>query len=113
MWIWICGPYAGEGAGPAQRAANLEALNRAGLRVLALGHVPIIGANLALPLIAAQGGDDTAHDLRLPLSLALTERCDACLRLGGASAGSDREVARFEARGRKVFRSLDEIPPAG
>jgi hypothetical protein len=48
----------------------------------------------------------------MPLSLALAERCDAILRLPGASAGADEEVARFAAAGKPVFHALDEIPPA-
>ncbi|MBM6594091.1 DUF4406 domain-containing protein [Microvirga pudoricolor] len=112
MWIWICGPYAGDGADRGQRAANLRVLNEAALQVFAMGHTPLIGANMALPMIEAAGLDDASHGIRLPLSLALLERCDACLRLGGASAGSDKEVARFEARGLPGYRSVDAIPAA-
>jgi hypothetical protein len=47
----------------------------------------------------------------LPLSLALAERCDACLRIGGPSAGADAEVATFAAAARRCSpRSGD--PPA-
>jgi hypothetical protein len=45
----------------------------------------------------------------MPLSLALTERCDAFLRIGGASVGADEEMARFAAEGKQVFRSVTEI----
>jgi hypothetical protein len=45
----------------------------------------------------------------MPLSLALADRCDAFLRIGGASVGADQEMARFVAAGKRVFRSVDEI----
>ena len=44
-----------------------------------------------------------------PMSLALVARCDACLRIGGASRGADDEVKLFEAAGKPVYRSLAEI----
>ena len=45
----------------------------------------------------------------MPLSLALAERCDAFLRIGGASVGADQEMARFIAAGKPVYRSVEEI----
>lgn len=48
----------------------------------------------------------------MPLSLALAERCDACLRIGGESAGAEAEAARFAAAGKPVWHSVNEIPPA-
>ncbi len=43
----------------------------------------------------------------MPLSLALVDRCDTCLRVGGASTGADREA---QATGRSVYGSLAEVP---
>ena len=51
--------------------------------------------------------------IMMPVSLALAERCDACLRIGGASAGADQEVARFRAAGRPVYLNLESVPAAG
>jgi len=48
----------------------------------------------------------------MPLSLALAERCDAVLRIGGTSGGADKEVALIRDRGGRVFSGLDEIPQA-
>ncbi|MBF9233212.1 DUF4406 domain-containing protein [Microvirga alba] len=112
MWIWVCGPYATGGADRQQRAANLRILNQAALELFRRGHTPVIGANMALPMIDAAGMDDASHDIRLPLSLALLEKCDACLRIGGESRGSDIEVDRFRASGRPVFSSMNDIPDA-
>ena len=111
MWIMVAGPYSSGGADAARRAENLAALNRAAVALLRLGHVPVIGVNMALPMIAAAGDDPAAFEaIMMPVSLALAERCDACLRIGGASAGADAEVARFAARGLPVYHSLDEVP---
>lgn len=111
MWIMVGGPYGTGAKSAAERAANLARMNQAALAVWRKGHVPIIGVNLALPIIAA-AGDDAAADaaIMMPLSLALADRCDAFLRIGGASVGADQEMARFVAAGKRVFRSLEEIP---
>ena len=109
MWIMVAGPYDSGAADEAARAANLRVLNAAGLALFRRGHVPVIGVNLALPVIA-EAGPDAYAEIMLPLSLALAERCDACLRIGGASAGADAEVARFAARGLPVYRRIEEIP---
>lgn len=74
------------------------------------GHTPLVGANMALPMIAIASGDDASHEIRLPLSLALLDRCDACLRIPGESTGSDAEVDRFVATGRPVYFTIDDIP---
>ncbi len=74
--------------------------------------MPVIGVNLALPIVQAAGDPDAEARLMLPLSLALAERCDACLRIGGPSAGADAEVARFAARGAPVYTAVEQIPAA-
>ena len=112
MWIMVAGPYLAGTADAEARAANLRVLNEAALAVFRRGHVPIIGVNLALPVIEAAGAS-SFDEIMMPLSLALVERCDAVLRTGGASGGADDEVARFQARGLPVFHALDEIPNAG
>jgi hypothetical protein len=109
MWIMIAGPYRTGTSSEAEREANLEALNRAAYQVFQKGHIPIIGVNLALPVIRA-AGEDQYEAIMTPISLALAERCDAILRVGGASPGADAEVARVQARGGRVYRSLAEVP---
>lgn len=92
------------------REANLAALNQAALAVFRRGHVPVIGVNMALPVIAAGGDFD---EVMMPLSLALAARCDACLRVGGASAGADAEVAWFRDRGLPIWHLVEQVPMAG
>lgn len=113
MWIMVAGPYRAGTKDPVRWAANLRILNEAAVALHRAGHVPIIGVNMALPMIDAAGGSPGDYDAIMALvSLALVERCDACLRIGGPSQGADDEVRRFEAAGRPIFRSLAEVPAA-
>ena len=99
--------------GRSSRAENLQAMNDAALQLFRAGHQPIIGVNMALPIIEAAGVDQGAYEeIMMPLSLDLADRCDACLRVGGPSKGADDEMERFKARGRPVYRSVDEVPEA-
>lgn len=111
MWIMVSGPYTTGGADPAMRQVRLARMNRAALALFRMGHVPVIGVNMALPVIAAAEGD-AFEEVMMPLSLALAERCDAVLRIGGPSAGADAELARFTAAGKLVFRDIAEVPRA-
>ncbi len=107
MWIMVSGPYRSGAATEAARAANLDRMNQAALALFRMGHVPVIGVNMALPVIAA-GGDYDA--VMMPLSLALADRCDACLRVGGPSAGADDETERFISRGLPVYTRIEDVP---
>lgn len=70
-------------------------LNIAALEVFRRGHVPIVGVNMALPLIEI-AGQEQYDRIMMPLSLAAAERCDAAFRIGGPSHGADEEVERIE-----------------
>lgn len=111
MWIMVAGPYRTGALDEEERARNLRALNLAAHAIHERGHVPIVGVNLALPIIEA-GGASSYDEIMLPLCLALAERCDAILRLAGASPGADLEVERVRARGGVVYASVGEIPRA-
>lgn len=103
----VSGPYTAGAPTPELRAANLRRMNEAALEVWERGHVPVIGVNMALPMIEAGAAFDA---VMMPLSLALAERCDGCLRIGAASAGADQEAALFTAAGKPVYGSVEEIP---
>ncbi len=111
MWIMVAGPYRTGALDEAERARNLRALNLAACAIHERGHVPIVGVNLALPIIEAAGAS-SYDEIMLPLCLALAGRCDAILRLAGASSGADLEVERVRARGGVVYASVEEIPRA-
>ena len=116
MWVMVSGPYsAGTATGTSAdddsdaRAVNLATLNRAALSLLRAGHLPIVGVNLSRPIARLAAEDPTPLIQRM--SMAAVERCDACLRIGGESAGADAEVARFRALGRPVYTRLEDVPP--
>ncbi|GAB5494984.1 MAG: hypothetical protein Phyf2KO_00640 [Phycisphaerales bacterium] len=109
QWIMISGPYTSGGASTEQRAANLLAMNEAAREVLSKGHIPIIGVNMALPIIEA-AGPESFTEIMMPVSLELARRCDAVLRIGGPSVGADQEVDLIEANGGQVYASVAEIP---
>jgi diadenosine tetraphosphate (Ap4A) HIT family hydrolase len=112
LWIMVAGPYSSGAADAAARAANLAAMNRAALALARAGHVPVIGVNAALPLIELAAEPSAFDELMMPISLALADRCDACLRIGGPSHGADAEAARFRAAGKPVYLALADVPPA-
>jgi hypothetical protein len=109
MWVMVAGPYRTGARTDEERAANLRRLNLAAYEVLRRGHVPLVGVNLALPIIEA-AGPESYEDVMTPLSLAVADRCDAVLRVGGPSAGADEEVERIRARGGPAYRSAEELP---
>ena len=104
LLIMIAGPYTSGNADAEQRAQNLDAMNHAAAAVFDKGHIPVIGVNNALPVIEA-AGLDRFEDMMMPISLALAERCDACLRIGGSSQGAER----FRQSGKPVYTHIDQI----
>lgn len=109
LWIMIAGPYTSGASDEDARKANLRTLNQAALAVFEKGHIPIIGVNLALPVVE-QAGQERFDELMMPISLAVSDRCDACLRISGPSQGADQEVERFKARGLPVYFSIEDVP---
>jgi hypothetical protein len=69
MLIGIAGPYSADS--PEQRQRNLNALNQAGVAVLRLGHIPVIGVNAALPVVAFLGEEWNLYEAIMAISLAL------------------------------------------
>jgi len=113
--ILIAGPYrSGTGDDPVKMAENVRLMERYALPLFRAGYLPVVGEWLALPLVALAGstrvGDAAFDEIFHPLAERLARRCDAVLRIGGASAGADLMLRIFAALGRPVFRSLEEIP---
>jgi hypothetical protein len=114
MLILIAGPYrGGTNDDPVLMQQNLERLESVALPLFRMGHTPMIGEWVALPLVKLAGstkpGDDAWNEIQYPVAHRLLEKCDAVLRLPGASAGADNDVKIAQARGLKVFYSLEEI----
>ena len=114
LLILIAGPYrSGTDGDPARIAQNLERLEEAAAPIHRLGHVPMIGEWVALPILRGMTEADAAGgDVMYETAHRLLQHCDAVLRLPGASAGADKDVEIALERGLPVYHSLDEIPAA-
>jgi hypothetical protein len=113
--ILVAGPYrSGTGDDPARLAENLRAMEAYALPLFRAGHIPVIGEWLALPLVALAGsrrvGDAAFEEVFHPIAERLLTRCDAVLRMGGASNGADLMVRVARERGLAVYESLREVP---
>src|SRR5437660_1842466 len=108
MMILIAGPYrSGTGDDPARMAANVAEMEAFALPLFRAGHIPLVGEWLALPLVALAGsrrvGDAAFDEIFHPIAERLLARCDAVLRVGGASQGADLMVRVARDRGLAVF----------
>jgi hypothetical protein len=115
LMILVAGPYrSGTGDDPGKIAANMRAMNEAALAVYRAGHLPITGEAMALPLIETAGsqrmGDTVWDEMFHPISERVAARCDACLRVGGSSAGADAMVTLFRRDGRPVYFRAADVP---
>jgi hypothetical protein len=117
MMILIAGPYrSGTNDDPALIQKNVEDMESYALPIFRAGHIPMLGEWLAPPLVHLAGseqiGDPAFNEVFHPIAVRLLGKCDAVLRVGGASAGADEMVRVGRELGLKIFTRLDEIPPA-
>jgi hypothetical protein len=118
MLILIAGPYrSGTNDVPELIQQNLQQLESVALPLFRKGHVPIIGEWIALPLIHLAGsvkpGDAAWEEVQYPVAHRLLEKCDAVLRIAGASKGADEDVRIARERGLNIYHHIDEVPVAG
>jgi hypothetical protein len=114
LMVLIAGPYrSGTDDDPAKMAANVRAMESFALPIYQAGHLPVLGEWFALPLVELAGskqvGDVPFNDIFHPIAERLLEKCDAVLRIGGASQGADLMVEVARKRGLLVFYALEEI----
>lgn len=115
LLILIAGPYrSGTNDDPLKMAANVAAMEAVALPIFRAGHIPLLGEWLALPLVELAGskavGDGPFNEIFHPIAERLLSKCDAVLRIGGASQGADQMVAVAREHGLKVYHRLQEIP---
>ena len=115
MMILIVGPYrSGTGDDPEKMAANVQHMESFALPIFRLGHIPVLGEWFALPLLHLAGskqvGDEAYEEIFHPIATRLLEKCDAVLRVGGASAGADLMVDVARKNGLQIYTKLDQIP---
>ena len=117
MLILIAGPYrSGTNDDPVLMQKNLSRLESVALPLFRLGHIPIIGEWVALPLLHLAGskkpGDAAYEEILYPVAQRLLTKCDAVLRLEGESKGADDDVRIAKERGLKIYYRLEDVPPA-
>ncbi len=113
--ILIAGPYrSGTNDDPKLMQQNLDRLESAALPLFRLGHIPMIGEWVALPLLHIAGskkpGDAAYEEILYPVAKRLLTKCDAVLRLPGESKGADEDVRIAKERGLKVYYRLEDVP---
>ena len=115
LLILIAGPYlSGTNGDPVLIAANLAALESWSLPVYQRGHLAVVGEWFALPVIRAAGGlvpgDEIFKEYQYPVAHRLISQCDGVLRIPGASAGADLDVARARELGLPIYTRVEDIP---
>jgi hypothetical protein len=116
--ILIAGPYrSGTGDDPQKISANIRVMESYALPIFRLGHIPMLGEWLALPLVHLAGskqiGDTAFIEIFHPIAERLLEKCDAVLRVGGESKGADQMVEIARQKGLKIFTKIEQIPLVG
>ena len=117
MLILIAGPYrSGTNDDPALMQKNLSRLESVALPLFRLGHIPMIGEWVALPLLrlagSAKPGDEAYEEILYPTAKRLLTKCDAVLRLEGESKGADEDVRIAKEHGLKIYYRLEDVPHA-
>ena len=115
MMILIAGPYrSGTNDDPTLIAHNLDRLESFASSVYKAGHIPMIGEWVALPLMKQAGstklGDAISEQFLYPVASRLLERCDAVLRIPGASKGADQDVLIARERDLQIYTRIEDVP---
>lgn len=106
MIIGVAGPYSAPSV--AQRQANLDAMNAAAAQLLENGHVPVVGMNAAIPVLALADVPDR-YKAVMDISLAVISACDALLLIG-ESPGANKERDLIIAQGKPVYLRIEDVP---
>ena len=115
MMILIAGPYrSGTNNDETLIKKNMDRLESVSLPIFRKGHIPMIGEWVANPLIDLAGskevGDKVFTEIQYPIAHRLLTKCDAILRIEGASQGADQDVKIARELGLKIYYDVDDIP---
>lgn len=105
----IAGPYRGNTQDKTVWDYNLKILNEVAFEVFEKGHTPIVGVNLAKPIIDLVG-QHSYDELMMPICLSIADKCDAVLRVGDKSIGADMEVDVFKKKKLPIYTSIEQLP---
>lgn len=110
MIIGVAGPYT---AGTEEeRQHNLDNLNRAAAQLLAMGHIPLIGINAALPVVQQSNLEGSGqYEAIMAISMAVIDSCEALLMIA-ESTGANRERDLVSSKGLPVYYNMEEVPPS-
>jgi hypothetical protein len=112
--VLIAGPYrSNTNDDPTLIEANYRRMNEVALEIFRMGHLPITGEAIALPLIQVAGsqclGDAIWNEIFHPIGRRLVPCVDAVLRIGGPSNGADEMVDLARSAGKPVYFSVAEM----
>lgn len=115
MMILIAGPYrSGTNDDPNKIAENVHVMESFAIPLFKMGHIPVLGEWIALPLLKLAGsikiGDEPFNEIFHPIAKKLLDKCDAVLRVGGDSQGADLMVKIARKKGLQVYTTLEDIP---
>lgn len=112
MLVMVTGPVGRfSGVSGEELDARLSNIARACLTVLEKGHMPVVGVYQAYPMIELVDGREEQIKTVAEVCLGLAAHCDAILAIG-RSSGVNQEIAEFEAAGKPVYLSPDDLPAA-
>jgi hypothetical protein len=107
--IYVAGPYSA--SSEVERELNTQKAIEAGLSLFKLGHTPFIPhLTHYVDLHAHRKGIAMAWEDYIRLDLEWLDVCDALLFLG-SSKGADLELEYAVKKGKRIYKSLDEIEP--
>ncbi|MBL7939275.1 MAG: hypothetical protein JNL43_07940 [Flavobacteriales bacterium] len=83
-------------------------MNAAAAQLLENGHVPVVGMNAAIPVLALADVPDR-YKAVMDISLAVISACDALLLIG-ESPGANKERDLIIAQGKPVYLRIEDVP---
>jgi hypothetical protein len=115
LLILISGPYlSGTDGDESLIAQNLARMESYALPLFKKGHLGVVGEWAAWPVIKSAGGNSHSSpqftEYQYPVAHRLLEKCDAVLRIPGASKGADLEMEKAQQMGKIIFTDLDQVP---
>ena len=110
MHIYIAGPYSGNSIEKVE--GNVTTAIMVAIEVLKKGHYPYVPHLTHFVDKVKQTSLTLLLEDHLDWGLAWLDKCDALLYIG-SSRGADIELEYALSKGKKVFRSIEEVPSIG
>ena len=109
LLIYVAGPYSA--ATRNQIENNVNCAIDAGVKIYLSGHFPYVPHLTDLvDKRAKETGNDLSWEDFIRWDMPWLKVCDALLYLG-SSKGADLELGEAERLGKRIFYSVDDLPP--